>query len=154
MSYLARSLCRLLALSVLLQCACATRSEPPPAASIAALAADSALQQLGRPYRHGGASPAGFDCSGLVYYAFQQAGARIARSSELQFRDTRPVPFAALRRGDLLFFNIEGKLAHVAIYLDNGRFVHAPSTGKAVEMASLDSDYYRRHLVASRRFDR
>ncbi len=108
---------------------------------------------LGRPYRYGGAAPAsGFDCSGLVYYSFRQAGVTLPHSTDQQRSISRPIRASDLRRGDLLFFDLEGKKnSHVGIYLGNGRFVHAPSTGKTVRRDRLDSPYWRKHFSEARR---
>jgi murein DD-endopeptidase len=121
---------------------------------IASQAAISALSMVGTPYRYGGATPAGFDCSGLVYYAYLQAGLQVPRNTELQYQAVLPVPLQLAQRGDLLFFKIAGKVSHVAIYVDAEHFVHAPSSGKSVEVGSMDSDYYRRHFVGSGRVAR
>lgn len=118
---------------------------------IAARAADTARSLLGAPYRYGGTSPAGFDCSGLVHYSFREAGASVPRTSHELFRSTRAVPIEEARAGDLVFFRLADKVSHVGIYLDEGRFVHAPSTGKRVEIASLESEWYRSHFVRAGR---
>ena len=116
-------------------------------------AAHHAVRMVGKPYRYGGESPsAGFDCSGLVQYSFRQAGLRVPRSTEAQLRASRRVPRSQLRPGDLVFFDQDGKKkGHVGIYLGNGRFVHAPSSGKRVRTDSLDSRYWKRHLSDTRR---
>jgi murein DD-endopeptidase len=117
-------------------------------------AASNALKMLGKPYRYGGMNPAsGFDCSGLVHFSYRQAGVPVPRSTELQLRAAAPVRAAQLRRGDLLFFDQDGKKkSHVAIYVGEGRFVHAPSSGKQVRTDRLDSPYWKRHLAEVRRF--
>jgi len=107
---------------------------------------------VGTPYRYGGATPRGFDCSGLVYYAYGQAGMRVPRSTEAQYAATSRVRAGEAVPGDVLFFRIEGKPSHVGIYLGNGRFVHAPSSGKQVTYASLDDDYWNARLVKIGRF--
>ena len=116
-------------------------------------AASHALKMLGKPYRYGGMTPAsGFDCSGLVQFSFRQAGVSVPRSTELQLRSSAPVRGAQLRRGDLLFFDQDGKKkSHVAIYVGDGRFVHAPSSGKQVRADRLDSPYWKKHLAEVRR---
>jgi murein DD-endopeptidase len=116
-------------------------------------AASHALKMLGKPYRYGGMSPStGFDCSGLVQFSFRQAGVSVPRSTELQLRASAPVRGAQLRRGDLLFFDQDGKKkSHVAIYVGDGTFVHAPSSGKQVRADRLDSPYWKRHLAEVRR---
>lgn len=105
-------------------------------------AARVALGQVGTPYRYGGSSPAGFDCSGLIHYSYQQAGKSIPRTTAGQWAELAPVGSRDMRAGDLLFFSIEGKMSHVGLYLGNGKFVHAPSSGRTVEIERLDSAFY------------
>lgn len=127
-------------------------AKPVPAATADA-AASHAAKMIGRPYRAGGTTPAGFDCSGLVQYGFRQAGARVPRDTEHQRRASRPVRVSELRRGDLIFFDQEGKKnSHVGIYLGRGMFVHAPSSGKTVRSDRLESPYWKKHLSEVRRF--
>ena len=115
-------------------------------------AASSALKMVGKPYRYGGSTPAGFDCSGLVQYSYKQAGVTLPRATDEQLRASQPLRGQHLRRGDLLFFDQEGKKkSHVGIYLGDGRFVHAPSSGKAVRTDRLDSAYWKKHLSEARR---
>jgi cell wall-associated NlpC family hydrolase len=107
---------------------------------------------IGAPYRYGGADPRGFDCSGLVYYAFRKAGMEIPRTTSGQYRRSRRVAMSRLRPGDLLFFTISrDKPSHVGIYAGDGAFIHAPSSGKSVGYASLDDDYWRTRLIGSGR---
>ena len=107
---------------------------------------------IGKPYRYGGATPAGFDCSGLVHYSFRQSGVTVPRDTEAQRLSAQLIPRGELRRGDLIFFDQEGrKNNHVGIYLGDGTFVHAPSSGKTVRSDRLDSTYWRRHLSETRR---
>lgn len=113
----------------------------------------TARKMLGAPYRYGGASPAGFDCSGLVRYAYRSVGIRVPRTSSEQFRQAERVTLQGLQPGDLLFFRLSPpKISHVAIYDHDGRFIHAPSPGKRVSYASLDNPYWRKHLVGAGRF--
>jgi len=108
--------------------------------------------RLGRPYRYGGAGPRTFDCSGLVQYAHSRAGLAVPRTTEQQLRHARRVQRRHLRPGDLVFFRLEPpKVSHVGIYAGNGRFIHAPSSGKRVSYARLDNPYWKRHLVAAGR---
>ena len=123
-----------------------------PTAELSDQAADHALKMVGKPYRYGGASPAGFDCSGLVMYSYRQAGLTLPHNTDKQRTAARPIKVAELRRGDLLFFNQEGKkYGHVGIYIGDGRFVHAPSSGKSVRTDRLNTPYWRRHLSETRR---
>jgi len=142
------------------QTACSSPEPKPdafqPAAStvnaISHPAVAVAEQMIGKPYHYGGASPdKGFDCSGLVFYAFQHAGIKVPRTSHTQFVDAFPVNPHALRQGDLLFFSISGKISHVGIYIGNNTFIHAPSSGKAVSYASLSNPYWRDHLIKAGR---
>ena len=111
--------------------------------------AEIAMGMVGTRYRYGGTDPSeGFDCSGLVFYTYGQAGYRVPRTSQELFRATRKIAIGDAARGDLMFFQDQAKLSHVGIYLGDGRFVHAPASGQNVTVASLDSDYYQQHLVA------
>jgi cell wall-associated NlpC family hydrolase len=139
---------------LLLLAGCASTAPAPvdmPSAS-AERAAANAAKMVGKPYRYASASPSrGFDCSGLVHYSYAQAGVSVPRSTEEQLRASRPVR-GSMRPGDLLFFDQEGKKkSHVGIYLGNGRFVHAPSSGKRVRTDSLESRYWKTHLAEVRR---
>ena len=118
----------------------------------AARAAQQATQMVGKPYRYGGSAPTGFDCSGLVQFSYRQAGIRVPRSTDEQRRASKPVRAENLRPGDLLFFDQEGKKnSHVGIYVGNGNFVHAPSSGKQVRSDRMDKPYWRKHLSEVRR---
>jgi len=101
---------------------------------------------VGTPYRYGGTSPDGLDCSGLVYFSYGKAGVRVPRTSGAQRRASRPVARHALRPGDLLFFDGLSKTGHVGIYLGEDRFVHAPSSGKRVATARIDQGFFARRL--------
>ncbi len=121
-------------------------------ANIGASAAKHALDMRGKPYRAGGSTPRGFDCSGLVYYSYAQVNTTLPRSTEGLWANSRAVPRKEIRRGDLLFFHQEGKRnSHVAIYIGGNRFVHAPSSGKRVSTASLGDKYWSQHFAGARR---
>lgn len=125
-------------------------AEPTPVTSNArGPIAQLALSMVGVKYRYGGADPtAGFDCSGLVYYTYTSNGHAVPRTSREQFNAARGIPLAQAAEGDLVFFQDQDKLSHVGIYLGDGQFVHAPSSGGTVSVASIDAPYYQRHLVA------
>jgi cell wall-associated NlpC family hydrolase len=118
-------------------------------AAVGGAIADVAIGMVGTRYTYGGTDPIeGFDCSGLVYYAYSQAGYRVPRTSQELFRTARKIAVGDADPGDLMFFQDQTKLSHVGIYLGDGMFVHAPANGQNVAVASLDSPYYQQHLVA------
>ena len=129
-----------------------TGTSTPAAADPGDSAAALAAKMVGKPYKYGGSSPAGFDCSGLVQYSFRHAGVTLPHNTVQQRSASRLVKVAELRRGDLLFFDQEGKKnSHVGIYLGDGRFVHAPSSGKSVRSDTLGNPYWKKHLSEVRR---
>jgi len=112
-----------------------------------------AEQQLGVPYVYGGHTPQGFDCSGLVYYVYAQAGITIPRTAEAQFAHLPRIERSDLEPGDLVFFRSESSPSglHVGIYVGSHWFVHASESGKPVAGARLDGDYWTgRYLGATR----
>ena len=135
----------------LLLAACS--GSPPRSGSHHEEAARIAAAMEGKPYKYGGHAPAGFDCSGLVYYSYQRVGMRVSRTTDTQRAQSARVPIDQLARGDLVFFNQEGKFSsHVGIYLGNNRFIHAPSTGKRLRVDNLKDAYWQKHFVDARRF--
>ena len=142
-----------IAVLVLAATGCSTQQSASrsPSASIGGQAADVALQQVGVPYRYGGATPKGFDCSGLVQYSYSRVGKSVPRTTKALWKSAQPVSQYQMRAGDLLFFKIAGKMSHVGMYIGDDRFVHAPSTGKVVSVASLRSDYYRKAFIRAGR---
>lgn len=124
--------------------------EPTPGEKVVSIAA--AL--LGKPYVYGGDSPRqGFDCSGLVFYSFEQMGLKVPRTAADQRKAAERVRRSDLEPGDLVFFrSSKGRVDHVGIYAGDGRFIHAPNSGSVVSYASLDDPYYRSHFVSAGRF--
>lgn len=148
-----RLACVAVVASAVIGCSSQAVTRPVTVASTADQAVAIAVQQVGAPYRYGGATPSGFDCSGLVHYSYARAGKRVPRTTATLWRDMRPVAENELRAGDVLFFKIAGKMSHVGMYIGGGQFVHAPSSGKYVSLASLRSDFYHHALIRAGRPD-
>jgi cell wall-associated NlpC family hydrolase len=118
---------------------------------------DRALRQIGAPYSYGSESPSsGFDCSGLVYWAFKNHAGILPRSSSDQWelrhnaRYKRVWKRDRLRRGDLMFFNTSGSgVSHVALYIGHEKMVHAGSSAGRVERDSINMSYYRARYVGA-----
>jgi peptidoglycan DL-endopeptidase CwlO len=136
----------------------ATRTAPPaakPAAlsvkvagtsgGFAARAVSSAVAQVGTPYRYGGAAPGGFDCSGLVQFAFKRAGISLPRTAAAQATVGKPVSLDNLQPGDLLFYY--RPVGHVVVYVGNGKIAEASEPGKPVHVRKL----YTNGFVGARR---
>ena len=130
-----------------------TQVRPPvaPPTSVGNEVAIRAISLLGAPYEWGGSGPTTFDCSGLVRFIHDQLGIFVPRTAAEQYSAATPVPLSKLVPGDLLFFRIKGRISHVAIYTGEGRFVHAPQTGRPVELRMLDDDFYRPRLAGAGR---
>lgn len=113
-----------------------------------------AIGLVGTPYRYGGNTPeGGFDCSGLVNYVFRDMlDVRLPRTTRDLFAWQGPrIKPEKLAAGDLVFFGSRGGVTHVGIYVGEGRFVHAPSSGGTVRLDHLDGHYWRDHYSGSRR---
>ena len=109
----------------------------------------NAQKQQGKMYRYGGESPkTGFDCSGLTQFAFGQgAGVTLPRTAAEQYKAAMKVSRSQATKGDLVFFNTSGRrVSHVGIYLGNGKFVHAPRTGRAITTEAL-AGYWEKRLI-------
>ena len=113
-----------------------------------------AKQNLGVPYKWGGTSPSGFDCSGFVYYVLNTLGIKASRTLTTMYAQGTEVSKSELKPGDIVFFKNTYKsgLSHVGIYVGGGQFIHAPSSGKVVSYADLYSDYYTSHYYGAVRF--
>ncbi len=130
----------------------AVPSNVMPGASTGSEIALRAISLLGAPYKWGGAGPTSFDCSGLVRYVHGQLGIETPRTAAEQYAAAKPVDLSRLAPGDLLFFRINGRrVSHVAIYAGEGRFVHAPQTGRPVELRTLDDEFYSPRLAGAGR---
>jgi len=107
-----------------------------------------ARKHVGAPYRWGGSSPEGFDCSGFVQYVYAQVGVSLPHNAAKQYVLGVPVSRDRLEPGDLVFFD---GLRHNGIYVGNGRFIHARSSGKHVTISTLDEAWYAERWVGARR---
>lgn len=110
-----------------------------------------AYKFLGKPYVYGAAGPNAFDCSGLTQYVYNRFGIDLSRTTYTQVNQGIKVDRSNLRAGDLVFFNTEGSISHVGIYIGNGEFIHAPRTGKPVMVSSLTDGYYAQKYATARR---
>ena len=123
-----------------------------PLPDIGVRASRIALGVVGVPYRYGGESPeSGFDCSGLVRWAYGRLGVDLPHSSYALASEGRRVEEANMRAGDVLLFD---GLGHVGLYLGRGRMVHAPQSGRTVEVVMLRGSNYGPRLVGARRIVR
>lgn len=158
----------MLLLVVLAGCASAPSTPPvapppaaaPPASTPAAAAAPyddllfHAFSLIGTPYRWGGSSPeTGFDCSGLINYVFREtAGMTLPRTTAELSQLPRSASDQPLRPGDLVLFSTRGKrVDHAGIYVGDGRFLHAPSSGGRVRIDDLQASYWQRSFNGARR---
>lgn len=113
--------------------------------------------QLGKPYLWGGNSPIdGFDCSGLVFYAFNHVlDRKLPRTANAMYQDNglKAIHQNSLKQGDLVFFNINQRPGadHVGVYLGEGRFIEAPRTGLNIRISQLSDDFWQTHYLGARR---
>jgi cell wall-associated NlpC family hydrolase len=126
-----------------------------PAGPKALAALAEARKYMGTPYLWGGSKPStGFDCSGLMQWAYKEAGISIGRVTTQQIHDGVAVDRAHLRAGDMVFFqDSSGYVHHVGMYIGDDKFLHAPHTGDVVKISSLNEPYYVQQWAGARRVD-
>ncbi|NCB21823.1 MAG: NlpC/P60 family protein [Deltaproteobacteria bacterium] len=151
-----RNMALLLVCAVLLTACGAFRSAPDtgPAPESARKAVKTAYTQMGKKYRSGGASPQkGFDCSGLIWWAYRVNGVKVPRITTDQAHAGQQVPLSAVRQGDILVFRTGSgpRGLHTGIYTGGNAFIHSPRQGEKVRVESLEVPYWRNKLITVRR---
>ncbi len=115
----------------------------------------SAMSLIGTPYVWGGNTPeSGFDCSGLIVYVYKGSGIKLPRTTSAMSSMVSPsINRNALQAGDLVFFATNGgrTVSHAGIYVGDGRFVHAPSSGGVVKLNNLNENYWHKNFVLGKR---
>ena len=112
----------------------------------------TAKTQLGKKYVYGGHSPqTGFDCSGLIYWSYQQYSVKVPRTTAEQRKAGRAVSMKQMRQGDIVVFRTGRARFHTGMYSGGGKFIHSPSRGKHVREDSLAAQYWKERLVSVRR---
>lgn len=109
---------------------------------------------IGLPYRFGGTSPvSGFDCSGFMQYVYKQnADVDLPRTSQAMASSGHYVSRDQLKAGDMVFFRTHGgSISHVGMYIGDNQFIHAPRTGRSIEITSLDNSYWSKTFATARR---
>lgn len=107
-----------------------------------------AQQYLGTPYVYGGASPAGFDCSGFVYYVYGTFGISVGRTPDSQRNAGRMVDKSSLQVGDIVLFGSASSITHTGIYAGNGQFIHSPNSRSTVSYSDLTTGYWSEHFYS------
>ncbi len=126
-------------------------SVPAPGDARGSEVVSLAEQYLGTPYRSGGTTPNGVDCSGLTFAVYREVGVKLPRSSDEQVRVGEPVSRDHLAPGDLIFFGSNRNVSHVGIYAGGGEFIHASTRSRSVRFDRLDTKYFANRYVGARR---
>jgi len=112
---------------------------------------DTALKLVGVPYKWGGVTPKGFDCSGLIWYVFDKNSIHLPRTADVQYQAGKIVARNNLQQGDLVFFTTyEPGASHSGIYLGKGNFIHA-SSSRGVMISNLADSYWKTKYFGGRR---
>ena len=110
----------------------------------------TAEKYIGVRYKFGGSDPSGFDCSGYSSYVYKQIGIDLPHSAQQQYANGKRIGIKKAKPGDLVFFRITGwKISHVAIYLGDYKFIHAPSRGKNVSVDDIRKDYWHKRYAGT-----
>jgi cell wall-associated NlpC family hydrolase len=112
-----------------------------------------AKQYLDVPYRYGGSTPAGFDCSGYILYLFRQLGKELPRTADQQAAVGKPVAIGKLRPGDVVFFatgDDEPDISHTGLYIGDQQFIHASATAEKIIISNLTEPYWRKTFRSAR----
>jgi cell wall-associated NlpC family hydrolase len=110
-----------------------------------------AEEYIGAPYRSGGTTTNGVDCSGLAFAVYRKVGVKLPRTSDAQARAGNHIDRGELRAGDLVFFGSGSNVSHVGIYADGGEFIHASTRARSVRFDRLDNKYFRNRYIGARR---
>lgn len=111
---------------------------------------NTAKAYFGAPYKNGGSSPAGFDCSGFSMFIYKKNGLNIPRKALSQYYSGKRITLKSAKPGDLVFFTVRStQISHVGIYLGDNNFIHSPSSGKSILYASINTPYWKRRYVGA-----
>jgi cell wall-associated NlpC family hydrolase len=110
-----------------------------------------AQEYIGTPYRSGGTTANGVDCSGLAFAVYRRVGVKLPRTSEAMARVGDHIDRDQLRAGDLVFFGSGSNVNHVGIYAEEGEFIHASTRARSVRFDRLDNKYFRNRYIGARR---
>ena len=113
-----------------------------------------AKDYLGTPYRNGGTTSNGMDCSGLTFTVYRSLGVELPRTSDAQAHTGSAVERDSLSAGDLIFFGYGSNVSHVGIYAGDGEFIHASDRSRSVRFDRLDNKYFKNRYITARRVHR